>query len=341
MRLPALFLLVCAACGAEEAPPLLPTSPPDRLSAWGLFSKTGVDLALAEGVIPFAVNASLFTDYADKQRFLRLPKAGVIEYSDTEAWGFPTGTVIGKTFAFGPRRIETRLLVRETEGFAVHVYRWNDDQKDAQRLVVGAELPVERRDDEGALHAQAYRIPNLNQCKTCHAGAGDVDVLGPRTRQLDRDFEYPGARRNQLDHLAALGLLSAEPAPRSERQRLVDPHGEEGGIDDRARAYLDANCGHCHRPEGDAASSGLWLGTETVDRHRLGVCKIPIAAGRGAGGREFDVVPGQPDASILVYRMEATEPDIRMPELGRSVVDARGVALIRAWITQMPPESCD
>lgn len=341
MRRRVLVLFFCAACQTEGREELLPGSRPEKLSDWGLVMRRGTGLDLAEGVLPFAVNAALFSDYAAKQRFVRLPKGEVMDYSDTETWGFPLGTVLGKTFAFGEQLIETRLLVRETDGFSVHVYRWNDDQKEAQRLVVGAELPLSWVDEDGVLHQQSYRIPNVNQCKTCHAGAEAVNALGPRTRQLDRDFDYAAGRRNQIDYLAAEGLFSSPPAAGHTRQRLVDPYGDEGDVEHRARAYLDANCGHCHRPAGDAASSGLWLTFEIQDQRRLGVCKIPIAAGRGAGGREFDVVPGRPDESILVYRMEATEADIRMPELGRSVVDARGVALMRAWIAQMPEESCD
>jgi len=49
-------------------------------------------------------------------------------------------------------------------------------------------------------------------------------------------------------------------------------------------------------------------------------------------------VPGDPDASILVYRMETGDPAAAMPELGRALVHEEGVALIREWIAAMRGE---
>jgi len=60
--------------------------------------------------------------------------------------------------------------------------------------------------------------------------------------------------------------------------------------------------------------------------------KPPVAAGRGSGGFDYDIVPGDPDHSILLYRLDSTDPGIMMPELGRSTIDQEGVALIRAYI---------
>ena len=74
-----------------------------------------------------------------------------------------------------------------------------------------------------------------------------------------------------------------------------------------------------------------------MDRH-FGICKTPVAVGRGSGDRPYDIYPGNPDESILVYRMEHSDPAIAMPELGRGVVHAQGVALIRDWIAALPGE---
>jgi hypothetical protein len=109
-------------------------------------------------------------------------------------------------------------------------------------------------------------------------------------------------------------------------------------IEARARAYLDVNCGHCHSPSGPANTSGLFLQAQETDRVKLGVCKIPVASGRGSGQGSFDIVPGAPDESILLHRMISTEPDVAMPELGRSLVHREGVALIRAWIESLSGE---
>jgi hypothetical protein len=72
-----------------------------------------------------------------------------------------------------------------------------------------------------------------------------------------------------------------------------------------------------------------------MDRH-LGLCKPPVAAGRGTGDHLFDIVPGHPDDSILPFRMATKETGVMMPEQGRDIVHREAVELIRAWIAAMP-----
>src|SRR5690606_31406376 len=131
-----------------------------------------------------------------------------------------------------------------------------------------------------------------------------------------------------------------EEAPAADRASLEAPFGE-GDLDARARSYLDANCAHCHQEGGAAEQSGLWLNAHITDALMIGVCKRPVAAGRGARRRLYDIVPGAPDESVIVYRMESDEAGIRMPELGVSVPHDEGVALIRAWIAAMEPVACE
>ena len=111
-------------------------------------------------------------------------------------------------------------------------------------------------------------------------------------------------------------------------------------IEARARTYLDINCGHCHHPRGPADTSGLALDATALWGPSLGICKSPIAAGRGTGGRQFGIVPGNADASILLHRVESSEAAVMMPELGRSLSHAEGVAVLRAWIEAMTPKGC-
>jgi uncharacterized repeat protein (TIGR03806 family) len=333
----------------EESCPAPDEGVPDRLCQWGLFEGDLAQQQPAGDVIPYEVIANLFTDDALKHRFVRIPAGGKIGYSEGELWRFPVGSVLVKSFAYPAdardpdapiHLIETRLLVHEDDrAWRPYVYRWNDAQTEAERFLPGTRLPVVWTDAEGRRHEQIYRIPSEEDCGTCHGGKEPMDVLGPRTRQLDRPFDHGAGPVNQIDHLTTLGLLDAEPSPADARQRLVDPFGDAPLVD-RARSYLDANCAHCHREGGDAQSSGLWLNWENELPRRLGVCKIPAAAGRGAGGRRFDIVPGDPDASIMVFRMQSTEPDIMMPELGGLQNDPKGAALISEWIAAMEPEDC-
>lgn len=105
---------------------------------------------------------------------------------------------------------------------------------------------------------------------------------------------------------------------------------------DRARAYLEVNCAHCHSAKGPASNSGLFFDHDQIDPVALGIGKRPVAAGRGSAGRDFAIAPGDPDASILIARMESTDPGVAMPELGRATVHREGVAMLRRWIAAMP-----
>jgi hypothetical protein len=63
--------------------------------------------------------------------------------------------------------------------------------------------------------------------------------------------------------------------------------------------------------------------------------KRPVAAGRGSADLDFPIAPGAPDRSILVHRLASSDPGIMMPELGRTLVDGEGLALVRQWIAEM------
>ena len=157
-------------------------------------------------------------------------------------------------------------------------------------------------------------------------------------RHLNRDVSWLDAagtpvHGNQLERWQQLGYLEGLPEA-AEVPRVADWRDPQAPVDARARAYLDINCAHCHSPVGPGATSGLWLASEVDDPLRLGRCKLPIAAGQGTGGHRFGIMPGQPDESILLYRMISTDPGVMMPELGRSLVHTEGVDLIRQWIAE-------
>jgi uncharacterized repeat protein (TIGR03806 family) len=192
---------------------------------------------------------------------------------------------------------------------------------------------------DGAPRSINYIIPNVNQCKGCHI-RGDVMVpIGPKASNLNGDYPYADGSANQLTRWSESGILSGAPEP-SDAPRLPvwdDPEG--GAVDARARAYLDVNCSHCHSPGGPGNTSGLDLRFNQPNPYDWGVLRAPVAAGRGAGDRSYDIVPGHPDDSILLYRMESVDPGVMMPELPRLTVHDEGVALIREWIGAMTPTS--
>lgn len=321
---------------------ILAKTPPRQLSEFGFFADMRAQ-APAEGVIPFALNTPLYSDAALKQRFVYVPSGTAAAYDDTESFDFPIGTTLIKTFSFPAdyqapdrdvRLVETRLLLRHEAGWQAWAYVWNDEQTDAVLNIVGAKADIETVAADGAPLSFTYSVPNKNQCKACHSLSGEIEPLGPRARNLNGDFAYVSGVENQLAYWVAAGILEGAPQP-SAAPAVPDWKDAAQPLDTRARAWLDVNCAHCHRAEGPASNSGLFLTWGETDRVKLGVGKRPVAAGRGSGGRFFDIAPGDPDGSILLYRVESTEPGVMMPELGRHLPDPDAVALLRDWIAAM------
>jgi uncharacterized repeat protein (TIGR03806 family) len=336
----ALLLLGAAEPSAGVASDvLLAKKPAPKLSAYRLF----VDGKPNAGLTPFAPATPLFSDYAEKSRFLYLPPGTKVRYRPTGPMDFPVGATLVKTFAYPAdfrrpndkvRRIETRLLIRKKTGWTAVAYVWNAEQTEAVLKRAGARVDVDFIDAHGQARHVNYRVPNANQCKECHQLGRTLVPLGPKARNLNSDFAYPEGTENQLAHWTRLGLLQGAPAPAAAPRtaRWDDPAEPLAA---RARAYLDANCGHCHNPKGAASNSGLYLTLEERRPTALGIGKRPVAAGKGSGGLEVAIAPGKPDASILVHRMASTEPGVMMPELGRSLTHEEGVALIREYIASL------
>ena len=319
----------------------------ENLSEYGLFVGNGSTQEPAEGVIPYDLNSPLFTDYTDKFRFVKLPAGASAEYSEDDAFDFPVGTVIAKTFAYpvdardpklGRRLLETRILKREDDGWVGIPYIWNDEQTEATRQVAGDTFDVSWINEHGETLTNNYIIPNANQCKGCHKQGDDIQPLGPKARHLNRDFTYADGTENQLAHWTRVGALKDAPEPDDAPRLAVwnDPHS--GSLDQRARAWLDINCQHCHNPIGPARNAGLDLRVSQNEPRKFGIYKTSVAAGRGSGGFDFDIVPGHPEESIFIFRLSSTDAGIMMPELGKRMVHKEGVDLLREWIAAMPEQ---
>ena len=344
--LPLLFLPLLGAAppsGGVDQAALMAEAPAPSLKAYRLFVDDGGRKPNAR-VTPYGLNTPLFTDYAAKARFLYLPPGTSAGYRTQGALDLPVGATLVKTFAYPAdlrrpdkdvRLIETRLLIRKTSGWTALTYVWNAEGTDAVLKRAGARLPVSFVDAKGLRRDIDYAVPNVNQCKQCHSVDGVLEPVGLKARNINGDFAYPGGTRNQIAHLTKLGLLTGAPTPaKAPRTAVWDRPSEP--LADRARAYLDANCSHCHSRAGFASNSGLFLELEEKDLSALGVGKRPVAAGRASAGLDFAIAPGKPDQSIMIHRMATSEPGVAMAPLGRSVVDEEGLALVRAYISSLP-----
>ena len=328
MKLVAAALALVAVAAAATVPPVTGrvsdmavtgTAFPATLAEYGFFADAGADQPAA-GVVSYRLNTALWSDGADKHRFLYLPAGTKAKANGEGLLGLPVGAALIKTFAFGARKIETRVLLHRAEGWVALPYLWNAAQTEAKLALAGARVPL----TTPAGQSISYAVPNKNQCKECHALSGAVVPIGPKARNLSAAWLKAQHAAGRLDRVPQ--VASALPLWETRAKAPVAAV---------ARGYLEVNCAHCHNPRASASNSGLDLRWEQTDPAALGINKRPVAAGRGAGKFEFGVVPGDPDHSILLYRMASLEGGVAMPELGKATVDPEGVAAVRAWIAGM------
>ena len=314
---------------------------PSLLSQTGLFEDTA-DLVPAAGLIEYDLVAPLWSDGTRKSRWLALPGTSQIEFHPTEAWSFPTGTVIVKHFELDltvgqpstARRLETRVLVNEEIGWAGYTYRWNDAQTDAE-LLPGAQsetLTVQDASAPGGQRQQTYDYPSSTDCRRCHTQAAGF-VLGPRTRQLNRDFDYSSATDNQLRTLNHIQFFTTDIGSHTSYGALTDPEADTAAIASRARSYLASNCTSCHRPGGptpvtlDLRPDVALSGTNTVG--------IRPSSGDLGLADAFIVKPGAKESSVLWERLRRLDTT-RMPPLASNEVDEMGVSIVGDWIDAGP-----
>ena len=339
------FALAESATAQVNAVNIDPAAPPARMiSEYNLFKDPARQIP-NDGLLPYDLNTPLYSDYANKHRFVWMPEGARAEYHETNVFSFPVGTVLVKTFSFlhdirdpakGERLIETRLLIHKPEGWVGFGYIWNEDASDARLAVAGGRADVSWIHYDGRERKlDRYIIPNMNECKQCHEIGGKLQPIGPKARHLNKDFAYGGTLQNQLARWVETGYLDGAPDPEI-APRVPDAEDPTAGtLNQRARAYLDINCAHCHNPAGPAHMSGLDLSYDQLDAAKYGVFKAPIAAGRGSGGHQFGIEPGHPETSILMHRMESTEPGVMMPPLPKRMNHDEGNALLREWIAEM------
>ena len=330
--------LLCASGGAALVPSgvdqavVESEAMPAKLSAFGLFR--GNDPKRPSTGVGYTLRAPLFSDYAEKHRFISIPTGKKATVAADGTIEFPLGTVLVKSFGWpdvnGGRPIETRLLIRRASGWVALPYIWDADGRDATLALGGRRVPVTFRSPDGEVHDIRYAVPNRNQCKECHSLNGEIVPIGPKTRNFIVDPAASDALRS---------LYFENPAELKPTMPQWDAP-MAGSVETRARAYLDVNCAHCHNPAGSASNSGLFLRwTDDPASVNYGIGKRPTAAGRGSGGMDFAIAPGDPAHSFLIYRLESIDPGIAMPEVGRSTVHKEGAALLRQWIAEMPKAS--
>jgi len=311
--------------------------------------------------LPYDMAVPLFTDYASKYRFVFVPTDQTATYQSNEAFEFPVGSVLSKTFTLplntsdrGVSKeevIETRLIIKRANGWATLPYIWNADKSDALLSLIGGSTEASVLHDSNEFNFD-YGVPTNAECSKCHQykpdgnpDLGFISPIGPKARYLNSDYDYGSGDENQIAKWVSEGLLSGVPASSSDIDVVpvftdtTDINAiAPSQLEDFAEAWLDINCAHCHREEGGASNTNF--NAEWDSPIALATCNQPISY--GGGDLSYIITPGAADQSIMIQRMEAI-PDgtgDQMPPLGRALVHSEGTELIKAWLNSSTATPC-
>ena len=281
---------------------------PDKLSDYHIFLGNPSCLLPGNGFQPYELSAGLFTDHAEKQRLIKVPPGYRLKAVSEGLPDFPEGTILVKTLYYfndkrdtakGKRLIETRVLVKASTGWQAGTYVWNKEQTEAVLTGGGVNEPVDWTDQSGDRQGITYHVPNGRECASCHNTNKSLTPIGPAIRNLNINITRNGQTFPQLNYLQTAGIL--QPADPSAFSTLPDWRNASLPLEQRALAYLDVNCGHCHNPAGYCAKAHLDLryGHEALKK-----------------------------GEKILQMMSQKE----MPLLGTTIVDEEGLELISTYL---------
>ena len=323
-----LLAAVVAAAPATAGPA------PQHLAATGLYADFATK-TLAPDVHPFSPQYALWSDGAAKRRWIRLPPKKQIDAAKPDAWVFPVGTRFWKEFVFG-HRVETRLIERQANGeWLFATYRWNEDESDAVLVPeTGARNVAESRP------GVAYDLPGVVECRACHE-SGLATILGFSALQLssDRDPDAlhaiaPDPGSLDLDELQRRGWIRSLPkaiATHAPRVRAATP------TERSALGYLHANCSNCHNSQSLIADLGLSFVVHADGTPDALATAVGKPSHYHPTGTSIDVhiVPGNPDASLVMARISNRGNVRQMPPMDSHLADADAIALLSRWIREL------
>jgi uncharacterized repeat protein (TIGR03806 family) len=331
--------------------------PYQKLSDYKFFEGDLKNLTPAYGVLPFEPSSALFSDYAHKKRFVWMPEGVKATYvSPSQVLDLPVGAVLIKSFYYenvqnlpsvnGTRILETRLMIHKQTGWSYANYVWNDDQTEAYFDLAGSDVDISFLTDNGELKETAYRIPEESQCLVCHKQKvieNGTEVakqipIGIKPQNLNWIYPYDGGAKNQLAKWVEMGYLDSNFTMPTASQTVIDYTDASKPIGDRARAYVDSNCSHCHSDDRHCDYRPMrfaWKDSE-VPAH-MGVCVATQDMQGFPEALNNIVTPGNIGRSMLYYRINTTNEAYRMPLHGRTIIHEEGVAMMAEWINSLPP----
>ena len=315
------------------------------LSGTGLFANTAAQTPSA-GVVPYTVNAQLWSDGAAKLRWVAIPNGAQIVFQGTGEFAYPNGTVFVKHFELGTddtnasvrKRLETRVLVINATapnyGYGL-TYKWRADNSDADLIATAGVDEVETITTASGTRTETWHYPSRSECLTCHLSNASF-VLGAKAAQLNGTFAYPssGVSDNQLRTWNYLRLFTTDIGESSipALAHTVAIGDTTATLDARVKSYLEANCAFCHRPGG--VSNAFTDGRFATDLTSMGLINVAPNKGNFGITGAMIVLPFDVSKSILSYRVHSTSATLneKMPPLARNLVDTQAVAVIDQWI---------
>ncbi len=309
---------------AEPCPGVV--DPPSTLECTGLYADIATK-TLSEAVHSYAPAVPLWSDGAQKARWIYLPPHAVIDGASPSEWRFPIGTRLWKEFRVGGKRIETRMFQKTLANFWVYAtYTWSADESGAARSTGG---------DIVLADGSPYHVPTPSECDDCHRGRSDC-ILGFEQSLLG----LPGAPGVTLEDLARAGKLS--PAP----SRVNLQIGDDGtGVAAPALGWLHVNCGvTCHNTNANsmayAAGMDLRLDPALLDGRSSAHfdslrTTVGVPAQTPAWNGAIRIAPGDPAGSLLVRLISHRGAGMQMPPIATRLVDDADVANVVAWVTTM------
>ena len=301
------------------------------------------------GVLPYEPASGLFTDYAHKKRFIWMPAGVMANYtSDSEVLNFPVGTVLIKTFYYttiqpdnSTQYIETRIMIRKSDGWKFYEYIWNEEQTDAdlvigEDFVNGSSKTITFKKPNNEIITANYRIPSDSECFACHKINETAVPIGVKPQNINFNYTYSNGSMNQLQKLVNQGYLQNYPATIAS---TVNYNDTSQPLALRARSYLDINCAHCHQDQARCEYRPVRFPfRQTIDDINVGIC---LTADEAISPTLQKIIsPGNFSKSIMHFRISTNDESERMPLLGRTIMHDEGVTLIEEWISTMTQE-CD
>ena len=316
--------------------------PFEKISEYAFFKDCNDFSKPNNGVFAYKLVNSMFNDYSLRESFIYLPEGKTFGFDSTNLMSLPVGAALinvvyypkdGRNMASGKQLIETQLLIKKEAGWEAFDYHWGDDQKDALLSDAGGSKLISYFDKNGQSKQINFIMSSKNECKSCHLLGNRVTPIGINVGNLNLEVTYPSGIQNQLDKWISAGIMKNY--SKGAFPKFKNWMDTSVSLDERARSYLSANCAHCHNPNGPAFVSGLFLTADNNNNYTYGICKPPLSKGHGTCNLNYDIVPGKPAESVVVCRLATTEFGVKMPELGRALIDTAGVSLISEWITQL------